>query len=162
MGKHGLEPVSSTALLFSPELLSWSSLLVHELTRAFLRWVLNHDMLDHDFSQGRRAGIAIINIVFIFGNALTELGANVVPFGADFMSLFPRWLNIKRGMWLCYILGVCTCPWQILATATGFLKFLNGYSIFLGPFLGMALTDYLVVGKGNVFVKDLYKVGGRY
>lgn len=119
-------------------------------------------MLDHDFSHGRRAGIAIINLVFIFGNALTELGANVIPFGADFMSLFPRWLNIKRGMWMCYILGVAICPWQILATATGFLKFLNGYSIFLGPFLGMALTDYLVVRKGNVFVRDLYQVGGRY
>lgn len=119
-------------------------------------------MLDHDFSHGRRAGLAIINLVFIFGNALTELGANVIPFGADFMSLFPRWLNIKRGMWMCYILGVAICPWQILATATGFLKFLNGYTIFLGPFLGMALTDYLVVRKGNIFVKDLYEEGGRY
>jgi NCS1 family nucleobase:cation symporter-1 len=119
-------------------------------------------MLDHDFSHGRRAGIAIINLVFIFGNALIELGANVIPFGADFMSLFPRWLNIKRGMWMSYILGVCICPWQILATATGFLEFLNGYSIYLGPFLGMALTDYLVVRKGNVFVPDLYQVGGRY
>lgn len=119
-------------------------------------------MLDHDFSHGRRAGIAIINIVFIYGNTLIELGANVIPFGADFMSLFPRWLNIKRGMWMCYILGVCICPWQILATATGFLKFLNGYSIFLGSFLGMALTDYLVVRKGNVFVRDLYQARGRY
>ncbi|OAL21134.1 hypothetical protein AYO22_08291 [Fonsecaea multimorphosa] len=125
-------------------------------------WDLNHDMLDHSFSHGRRAGIAIINLAFIFGNALTELGANVIPFGADFMSLFPRWLNIKRGMWLCYILGVCICPWQILATATAFLEFLNGYSIFLGPFLGMALTDYLVVRKGNVFVRELYQVNGRY
>ena len=119
-------------------------------------------MLDHDFSHGRRAGIAIINIVFIYGNTLIELGANVIPFGADFMSLFPRWLNIKRGMWMCYVLGVCICPWQILATATGFLKFLNGYSIFLGSFLGMALTDYLVVRKGNVFVRDLYQARGRY
>ncbi|KIV77675.1 hypothetical protein PV11_09459 [Exophiala sideris] len=125
-------------------------------------WTLNLDMLDHDFSHGFRAGIAIINIVFIYGNAITELGANVIPFGADFMSLFPRWLNIKRGMWIAYILGVAICPWQILATATGFLKFLNGYSIFLGPFLGMALTDYLVVRKGNVFVPDLFQEGGRY
>ncbi|KEF52007.1 uncharacterized protein A1O9_11997 [Exophiala aquamarina CBS 119918] len=125
-------------------------------------WDLNHDMLDHNFSHGRRAGIAIINLVFIYGNTLIELGANVIPFGADFMALFPRWLNIRRGMWMCYILGVCICPWQILATATGFLKFLNGYSIFLGSFLGMALTDYIVVRKGNVFVKDLYQAGGRY
>ncbi|EXJ81622.1 hypothetical protein A1O1_07687 [Capronia coronata CBS 617.96] len=125
-------------------------------------WTLNHDMLDHNFSHANRAGVCIINLCFIFGNALTELGANVIPFGADFMSLFPRWLNIKRGMWMAYILGICICPWQILATAQGFLKFLNGYSIFLGPFLGMALTDYLVVRKGNVFVKDLYLVGGRY
>lgn len=126
------------------------------------RWTLNQDMLDHDFSHGFRAGIAIINIVFIYANALTEQGANVISFGADFMALFPRWLNTKRAMWLCYILSVAICPWQILATATGFLTFLYGYSIFLGPLLGIALTDYLVVRKGNVFVKDLFQTDGQY
>jgi NCS1 family nucleobase:cation symporter-1 len=156
MGKHRLEPVSDSQVCSSACNAAIQKLIISR------RWDLNHDMLDHDFSHGRRAGIAIINLVFIYGNTLIELGANVIPFGADFMALFPRWLNIRRGMWMCYILGVCICPWQILATASGFLKFLNGYSIFLGSFLGMALTDYLVVRKGNVFVKDLYQAGGRY
>lgn len=103
-----------------------------------------------------------MNLVFLYANAITEQGANVIPFGADFMSLFPRWLDIKRAMWVCYVLAICICPWYILASSSGFLRFLNGYSIFLGPFLGMALTDYLVVRKGNIFVGDLFKEKGRY
>ncbi|KAJ6155840.1 hypothetical protein N7470_006406 [Penicillium chermesinum] len=111
-------------------------------------WTLNHDMLDHNFSHSFRAGIAIMNLVFLYANAITEQGQ--------------IWLNIRRAMWLCYVLAICICPWYILASASGFLRFLNGYSIFLGPFLGMALTDYLVVRKGNVFVHDLFKEKGRY
>lgn len=88
--------------------------------------------------------------------------ANIIPFGADFMTLFPRWLNIQRGMWLAYILSLPVCPWFILSSAKGFLTFLNGYSIFLGPFLGVLITDYFVIRKGNVYIKDLYEQTGRY
>lgn len=90
------------------------------------------------------------------------MAANIIPFGADFMTLFPRWLNIKRGMWVAYILGICICPWYILSSAFGFLTFLGGYSIFLGPFLGIFITDYFVVRKGNVYVEDLYNPKGCY
>ena len=98
----------------------------------------------------------------MFANAIGDMGANIIPFGADFMTLFPRWLNIRRGMWVAYLLGVCICPWHILANASGFLTFLGGYSIFLGPFLGIFITDYFVIRKGNIFVRDLYTPEGRY
>ena len=119
-------------------------------------------MLDHTWTAGTRTGLTIMNLLFIFDNVLTEQGANVVPFGADFMSLFPRWLNIRRGMWVAYILGICINPWYILSSAGGFLTFMNGYGIFLGHIMGMAVTDYYVVRKGNVFMGDLFEQGGRY
>lgn len=88
--------------------------------------------------------------------------ANVIPWGADTTILLPRFINIRRGMYISYILGLVICPWNILNSATSFLRFLGGYSIFLGPFVGIFLTDYLVVRNGNVRVPDLYDPAGVY
>lgn len=125
-------------------------------------WTLEHDILDHHWGPGARAALAFASAFFILAGAVVDMGANIIPFGADFMTLFPRWLNINRGMWVAYLLALCICPWHILSSASGFLTFLGGYSIFLAPFLGIFLTDYLTVRRGNVFVRDLYEPGGRY
>ncbi|EMC96150.1 hypothetical protein BAUCODRAFT_464810 [Baudoinia panamericana UAMH 10762] len=125
-------------------------------------WTLCHDILDHEWNAGSRTLICLLNLIFMFAQAVGDQGANVIPFGADATLLLPRWLNIKRGMWLSYILGVVICPWHILANASGFLTFLGGYSIFLGPILGIFLTDYFVVRKGNVYIHDLFDSSGRY
>jgi len=37
------------------------------------------------------------------------------------------------------------------------MRFLGGYSIFLAPLVGIYITDYFVVRKGNLWVEDLYK-----
>jgi NCS1 family nucleobase:cation symporter-1 len=78
------------------------------------------------------------------------------------MSFFPLFLNIKRGMYLAYFLGICICPWKILLSASTFLAFLGGYSIFLGPFLGIFIIDYFIICRGNIFVDDLFTPNGRY
>ena len=93
---------------------------------------------------------------------LTVSRANVIPWGADSTVLLPRYINIKRGMYISYILGIIICPWRILKSATSFLQFLGGYSIFLGPFVGIFLTDYLVCRRGNIYLPDLYTPEGRY
>lgn len=44
------------------------------------------------------------------------------------------------------------------------MRFLGGYSIFLAPLVGIYITDYFVVRRGNVWVVDLYRAekGARY
>jgi NCS1 family nucleobase:cation symporter-1 len=77
--------------------------------------------------------------------------------------LFPRYINIRRGQVICAIIGGwALCPWEILASAIGFLNFMSAYSIFLGPFAGMIATDYYLVRKGLVDVPALYDPQGRY
>ncbi|KAF2704927.1 allantoin permease [Pleomassaria siparia CBS 279.74] len=125
-------------------------------------WIMEHDILSHNWGPGGRAALFFVSAFFIFANAIGDMGANIIPFGADAMTLFPRFLNIRRGMWLGYMLGICICPWHILSNAAGFLTFLGGYSIFLGPFLGIFITDYFIVRKGNVYIEDLYRPNGRY
>ena len=124
-------------------------------------WDLSNFILTNYWSAGTRAGIAVVSLGFLFSIMASNLGVNVIPWGADVSTFFPRFLNIRRGMFIGYCIAICICPWKILTSATSFLRFLGGYSIFLGPFLGIALTDYLVVRKGNVYVEDLYNSNPR-
>ncbi|KAH9884094.1 permease for cytosine/purines, uracil, thiamine, allantoin-domain-containing protein [Xylariomycetidae sp. FL2044] len=125
-------------------------------------WDLSAAILDRYWNHGARAGVAVVSLGFIFSILGSNLGANVIPWGADTTVLLPRFINIKRGMYISYVLGVVICPWRILKSASSFLQFLGGYSIFLGPFVGIFLTDYLVCRRGNVFIADLYAPRGRY
>jgi len=50
----------------------------------------------------------------------------------------------------------------ILASAPGFLSFMSGYTVFLGPFAGIMIVDYWLVHKGNVDVPAMYNPNGRY
>jgi NCS1 family nucleobase:cation symporter-1 len=86
----------------------------------------------------------------------SNLGANLIPWGADTSILMPKYINIRRGMYISYILALCICPWKILKSSTTFLRFLGGYSVFLGPLVGIAITDYFVIRRGNVYISDLF------
>ena len=60
-------------------------------------------------------------------------------------------------MYLCYTLALVIMPWKILKSSSTFMRFLGGYSIFLAPLVGIFITDYFVVRKGNVWAADLYR-----
>ena len=110
-----------------------------------------------------RPGKFFAGLLFAFANIGNVLAGNSVPFGNDVMALFPRYLNIRRGQYLCAILGFAICPWKIEASAARFLAFLNGYSIFLGPIAGVMLADYFIVRRHHGYnVYHLYKPDGIY
>ncbi|KAF4123664.1 permease [Geosmithia morbida] len=125
-------------------------------------WELCGAILDRHWSHGSRAAVAVVSLGFILSIMGSNLGANVIPWGADTTTLLPRLINIRRGMYASYILGLAICPWRILSSSTAFLQFLGGYSIFLGPLVGIFLTDYLVCRRGNIYLRDLYSPEGRY
>jgi NCS1 family nucleobase:cation symporter-1 len=76
----------------------------------------------------------------------------------------------SRGQFICAILGFAINPWAIQAKAARFLAFLNGYSVFLGPLVGLLVSDFVFVRKGlsrtyrgRAFnVSHLYKPHGVY
>lgn len=110
-----------------------------------------------------RAGKFFAGLLFAFFNIGNVICGNSIQFGNDAMALLPRYLNIRRGQYLCAILGFAICPWKLEASASGFLAFLNGYSIFLGPIGGIILTDYYLVRRMDHYnVSHLYKPHGLY
>ncbi|KAJ7102158.1 NCS1 nucleoside transporter family [Mycena belliarum] len=86
----------------------------------------------------------------------TNISANSTAVGNDLSILFPRYINIRRGQYICAVLGLATCPWIIQNSAKSFTAFLGGYSIFLGPVCGILLADYYVVRRRNLDVPALY------
>jgi NCS1 family nucleobase:cation symporter-1 len=80
---------------------------------------------------------------FLISNIGTNISANSLSAANDFMAMFPKYVNIRRGQVICAILGGwALCPWKILASAPGFLSFMSGYTVFLGPFAGVYVTPF--------------------
>lgn len=80
---------------------------------------------------------------------------DTAAFGADMSALSPRYININRGQYVGYCLGLVVQPWYILASASSFMAFLSGYSLFLAAVVGISATDYFW-RKGNLHVPSLY------
>ncbi|KIJ61261.1 hypothetical protein HYDPIDRAFT_42834 [Hydnomerulius pinastri MD-312] len=110
-----------------------------------------------------RAAAFFASFAFALATIGTNISANSLGAGNDMTVLLPKYINIRRGQVICAIIGGwALCPWEILANAEGFLSFMNGYTIFLGPFAGIMITDFWLVHKGKVDVPAMYDPNGRY
>ncbi|KAL2847628.1 permease for cytosine/purines, uracil, thiamine, allantoin-domain-containing protein [Aspergillus pseudodeflectus] len=109
-----------------------------------------------------RAAQFFVALLFAFATLCTNIAGNSVAFGNDLASLFPRHINIRRGQFLCAILGVAVTPWNILNSATNLLNFLNGYAVFLGPLCGILLADYWILRRRRIRLGQLYQQRGGY
>ncbi|KIY74149.1 NCS1 nucleoside transporter family [Cylindrobasidium torrendii FP15055 ss-10] len=110
-----------------------------------------------------RAAAFFAAFSFLLATIGTNISANSLSAANDMTVLFPRYLNIRRGQVVCAILGGwALAPWEILASGQGFLTFMSGYTIFLGPFAGIMVTDYWIIHKTNVDVPAMYDPKGRY
>ena len=127
-----------------------------------------------------RAAAFFTAFSFTLGTLGTNISANSLSAGNDMTALWPRYINIRRGQVICAFLGGwALCPWEILArcvglrrnsghnflrwqphfllhSATGFLSFMGGYTVFLGPITGIMITDvslrypFILVGGGRI------------
>ncbi|KAG9309884.1 cytosine-purine [Chiua virens] len=110
-----------------------------------------------------RAAAFFASFAFALTTIGTNISANSLCAGNDMTALWPKYINIRRGQIICAVIGGwLLCPWKILASAGGFLTFMNGYTIFLGPFAGIMITDFWLVHRGKVDVPAMYDPKGRY
>jgi NCS1 family nucleobase:cation symporter-1 len=79
-------------------------------------------------------------------------------------ALLPRYLDIRRGGYICALVGLVICPWNLLSSTNNFLNYLSAYSVFLSSIAGVMISDYYFVRKGYLQIKDLYsaKTTGPY
>lgn len=58
-----------------------------------------------------RFGVFIIAFAFALAQLGTNIAANSVSAGTDLTALLPRFLNIRRGGYICAAVGLVMCPW---------------------------------------------------
>jgi NCS1 family nucleobase:cation symporter-1 len=126
------------------------------------------DLLQSFLDEGsskNRAGVFFIALAFALAQLGTNIAANSVSAGTDMTALLPRFLNIRRGGYVCALVGLVMCPWNLLSSANNFTTYLSAYSVFLSSIAGVIVCDYYVVRKGFLQIKDLYsakKTGPYY
>jgi NCS1 family nucleobase:cation symporter-1 len=53
-----------------------------------------------------RAAQFFVSLIFAFATVCTSIAGNSVAFGTDLSCLFPKYISIRRGQFICAILGV--------------------------------------------------------
>lgn len=64
-------------------------------------------------SSGQRFGIFIIATGFALAQLGTNISANSVSAGTDLTALLPRYLNVRRGSYICAAIGLAMCPVRV-------------------------------------------------
>jgi len=111
---------------------------------------------------GRFMGF-VCSTLWILAQVCCNISANSVSFANDVTSIWPKYINIKRGTILCSLIGGwALVPWLMVSTAYVFLNFMSGYAVFLGPIAGILTADYWLVRRRKYDVPGLYDPNGRY
>jgi NCS1 family nucleobase:cation symporter-1 len=145
----GIIAGSASAVIFPDKGATWNPL---ELLLDFI----TSGGSDGHGGAGARAGVFLIGACFVVAQLGTNIAANSISAGTDLTALMPRYLNIRRGGYICAIIGIAICPWQFLTSASNFTTYLSAYSVFLSSIAGPMIIDYYFVRKGYLQIRDLY------
>ncbi|SCU88763.1 LAMI_0D11232g1_1 [Lachancea mirantina] len=118
------------------------------------------DVLDRflgdGFTRGERAGAFLISFVFAVAQLGTNISANSLSAGTDMTALLPKFINIRRGGFICAGLALCICPWNLMSSSNKFTMALSAYAIFLSCIAAVMCADYYVVRRGQYNLFHLY------
>ncbi|KAK3632551.1 hypothetical protein LTR56_016294 [Elasticomyces elasticus] len=110
-----------------------------------------------------RAAACFAGISWCLAQICVNISATVISGANDMASLWPKWVNIKRGAVIITIIGGWVMvPWKIINSASSLLNFMNSLGIFLAPIMGIQVSDFFLVKHGNIDVAALYQPHGRY
>ncbi|KAF2031217.1 NCS1 nucleoside transporter family [Setomelanomma holmii] len=128
----GIIVSSSSAVIFGEAI--WNPL---NLLESFLK--------EEGAGAGQRFGVLIIAAAFTLAQLGTNIAAKSISAGTDMTALAPRWISIRRGDYVCALVGIVI-----------FTTYLSAYSVFLSSIAGVMISDHYMVRKGYLQIKDLY------
>lgn len=108
------------------------------------------------YSTGDRAGVFLISLGLGIAQVGTNVMANSISAGTDLTALLPRFINIRRGGFICAALALCICPWHFFESGSNFTTYLSAYSIFLSSISGVIMADYVWLRRGKMQLFSLY------
>jgi NCS1 family nucleobase:cation symporter-1 len=109
-----------------------------------------------DYSAGNRAGCFFIAACFAYSAIFSSIFENSLPAGNDIAALFPKYLTVRKGFFICAVISFAINPWYLLGSASIFISFLASYQIFLSSITGVLLCHYYIITRGYLEIDDLY------
>ncbi|KAH8600894.1 cytosine-purine permease [Bisporella sp. PMI_857] len=120
-------------------------------------------IVDNWTSKGGRAAAFFCATAFLIASIGVNISANSISVATDLSALVPKYINIRRGQFICAILGAwAMTPWNILTSAGSLIDFMSGYTIWLAPISGILIADYWWVHKKVLSVPEMYIPDGIY
>ncbi|KAK2744930.1 hypothetical protein FQN57_004059 [Myotisia sp. PD_48] len=110
-----------------------------------------------DANSAGRFGVFVIAFAFAIATLGTNVAANSISAGTSLSAILPRYINIRRGSYICAAIGFVICPWHLMSNSNNFITYLSSYSVFLSSVVGVTICDYYVVRKGYIETDALYK-----
>ena len=115
------------------------------------------DMLQtSSYTSSRRAGCFFIAAAFAYSAIFSSIFENSLPAGNDIAALFPKYISVRKGFFICAVISFAINPWYLLGSASIFISFLASYQIFLSSITGVLLCHYYVISRGYLEIDDLY------
>ncbi|GAA5839184.1 hypothetical protein JCM11251_003698 [Rhodosporidiobolus azoricus] len=132
-------------------------------TQSFHGKVLWSPLAIYEELWSSRAATFFCSAAWLLAQFSCNISGNSISAANDLSTLFPKYVNIRRGQIICAIVGGwAMVPWKILSSGKVFLNFISSYAIVLGPFAGLLTADFYFVKKQKYDVPALYDPHGRY
>lgn len=111
-----------------------------------------------NYTPGNRAGSFFLALAFALAQLGTNISANSLSFGTDVTAVLPRFLNIRRGGYICALLALAIYPAKLNSSASKFTTYLSAYSVFLSSIAGVVACDYFFIRRGYIKLTHLYSL----
>ncbi|EPS29465.1 hypothetical protein PDE_04415 [Penicillium oxalicum 114-2] len=110
-----------------------------------------------------RCGAFFVGLCWVVAQIGTNISANVISCSNDLTTLFPKYINLRRGAIITTVIGGWVMvPWKIISSAASLLTFMASLAIFLAPISAIIGADYWVVKKRHIDIPSLYRRRGIY
>ena len=93
---------------------------------------------------------------FIVATMGINIVANFVSPAYDIANLYPEKISFRTGGLIASILSVLVCPWIFVSSPQAITIFVGIFGAVLGPMYGIMVSDYYLVKRQQVVLRDLY------
>ncbi|RFU32809.1 hypothetical protein B7463_g3585, partial [Scytalidium lignicola] len=109
-----------------------------------------------NYTPGSRAAAFFCSLGLLISQLAENIYGNAYSGGIDLSGLFPKYINIRRGCFLCALLSWAVQPWLVFNSASVFVATMSAFTVFLVPLVGIMLTDYFIIRKQRIELSQLY------
>jgi NCS1 family nucleobase:cation symporter-1 len=103
--------------------------------------------------------------MFVYSAIFSSIFENSLPAGNDLAALFPKYISVRTGFFVCAVISFLINPWYLLGSASIFVSFMASYQIFLSAITGVLLCNYYIISRGYIDIPSAFtsdKTGPYY